>query len=145
MTYMNKVIHFCTRTNHRVTTYTPIDCTPCTNFNRIFNDHSSATIHFLIVHIPICFFVIIKCIAADYGSRLNDHIVANNAMIQNSDIGMNDTMAANAYMIPDVGIRHYYGCTINGCGVAYHLHRRVKGAKMIDQFQISRKGIIYDQ
>ena len=142
---MNKIIHFCTSTDECIATYTTIDCTPCTNFNKILNNHPSATIHFSIVHIPVCFFVVIKCITANYRSGLYDHIVTDQAMIQYGDIGMNDTIAANAYMITDVGIRHYYSCTINGCSVAYHSHRRVKGAKMIDQFQISRKGIIYDQ
>jgi hypothetical protein len=58
------------------------------------------------MNIPVGFLVIIKCIAANNSTCLYNNIIAYHAMIQNGNIGMNNAIIADNYMITDKSIRH---------------------------------------
>jgi hypothetical protein len=53
-------------------------------------------------------FFFLKCITSDNGTSLYDHIIPNNTMIKNGDIGINDTIDPNTHLISYKCIRHYY-------------------------------------
>src|SRR5689334_8210829 len=99
MTNVNKIIDFCTRADHRITAYTTIDRAACTDFYKIFDDYAPATIHLFIMYVTIRFLVVIKRIAANDGSRLYDDIVPDDAMVHYNHPWMNDTIAANTYLV----------------------------------------------
>src|ERR1041384_5149400 len=100
MRNMNMVIEFGSFSNPGIVTHASINTTIGPNFHPIFNHYPPATLHFLIMYLPVRFFIIIKSIATDYCSSLYDHMIADDGMVKNGNLRMNDTLFANHYIIP---------------------------------------------
>ena len=107
MTDMYKVIDLGSGANHCITAYPTINCTISSYLYKIFDHNSATTVHFFIMNIPVGFFIIIKCIATNNSTCLYNNIIAYHTMIQNGNIGMNNAIITDSYMIADKSIRHY--------------------------------------
>src|SRR6202008_822090 len=92
MTYMYKVVDLGSCTNHRIATYTTINCAISADLNKIFKYNSATTIQFFIMNIPVDFFIIIKCITTNNGACLYNNIVSYHTMIQNANIRLNNAI-----------------------------------------------------
>ena len=99
MANMNQVVKLSAFANNGVIAYAPVDGTISTNFYKIFYNNSSATRHFFIPNIPVFFTIVIERIAANNSACLYHHIVADDAIIHDANIGMNDTIAAYTYPV----------------------------------------------
>src|SRR5688572_13450885 len=106
MTNMNQVIYFGSLADKGVITHTAVKGATRTNFYMVINHYSPTTVHFFIMHIAIGFLIIIKSIAADHRTTLNNYMIANYAMIHNCYVGINDAMIADGYMITDITVWH---------------------------------------
>ena len=59
--------------------------------------------------ITIRFLIVIKCVAANYGTGLYNNVASYYAMVQDGNVGMNDTITADPYMITNKTIWHDHG------------------------------------
>src|SRR6476659_6056413 len=104
---MYRVVKFGAPSNDRIMAYAPVDSTTSADLDKIFNDNSSATWHFLIPDFAVLFCVIIKGIAANYSARLYNDMITNDAIIHDGYVGMNDAMLSNLYMVANKTICKY--------------------------------------
>src|SRR5690606_29935264 len=113
MAYVNHIIYFGSLTYKSIITYAPVYSATRANFNIVIDHHPSATIHFFIMHIPVCFLIVIKSITADHCSALNDHVIPDYAMIHNGYVWINDAMVTDGNMISDITVWHDDGFLSN--------------------------------
>src|SRR5205814_2101924 len=107
MPNVNEVVNFCTRSNDCIAAYATINSTTGTYFYKIINDHSAAAVHFFIVYVTVCFFIVIKCIAANNTARLYHYLVTNYTMIQYGNVWINNAAVSNIHMISNICAGHY--------------------------------------
>src|SRR5438874_9335129 len=145
MTNMDHVVHLGASTNDGIVAHAPVNGTPCPDLYFIFNDHASTTLHFFIPDIAVLFRVVIKCIRADHGPGLYDHTIADDAMIQDADIRMNQAICTNGHMMTDERAGKYKRSLSNGCAIADQFNSRFKRPEMTDNFLIGFKSIDHYQ
>ncbi len=61
-------------------------------------------------------------------------MIADQTMIHDGYVGVNDAMIADGYMITDISIWHDDRFPTYRRSIADHFHGRIKWAKMIHQF-----------
>ena len=106
MTDMHQIIYFGSCTDDCIAAYAPVNRAAGTDLHIIFNHYPAATGHFFIMNIPVCFLIVIKSIAANNSTCLDDHIIPDNYMVEDCYVWMNNTIFANRYMVTDIGIGH---------------------------------------
>ncbi len=142
---MYQIIHFGTCTYHRIGTYAPVDGTVGPNLHPIFNHYPAATVHFLVMNIPVRLFVIIKSITAYDCSCLDNNIITDNTMIKNGHIRMDDTILTDSYLVTDISTGHYHRAFTYHRRVADHFHRRCKWPVKVYNLQVSFKRLFHNQ
>ena len=113
MANMNQVVKLSSLANNSIITYAPVDGAISTNFCKIFYNNSSATGHFFIPDIPVFFTIVIERIAANNSACLYHYIVADNTIIHDANIGMDDTIAAYTYPVANKRTRINKGAFSN--------------------------------
>src|SRR5687767_9787047 len=142
---MHLVIKFGSVTDDRIMAYPPVNCTTCSDFRIISDDHPAAAFHFLIPGRTIFFCIVIKRIRSNNSARLNDYIIAHNAMVKNSDIGMNEAIATDLHMMPDEDSRRDIRTFFDPCGFTYRAGGLHKRPEMTDDLLISFKRLRMDK
>src|SRR5688572_32353082 len=127
MADMNEVVHFSSGPDHGIMADAPVDRTVGPYLDPVLNDHPAATGHLFIMDIPVCFFIIIKGIAAYYRACLYGHMIADDSMIQYGNMGMKYAILPDPYMIAYINIRQYDGSFAHLGRITDHFHGRGKG------------------
>src|ERR1700761_6151487 len=101
MTDMDEIVQFTTCADDGVMTDAPVDRTIGPYFHIISDHHPAATLHFPVPYVPVFFAIIIKCIGANNSSRLDDDVIANDAMVKDRHIRMDHTIFPNGCVVAD--------------------------------------------
>src|SRR5690606_41772707 len=104
MSYMNQIINFTSGFYNCIIRYTSVYGTTSSYFYIIFKNNSSATWHFFIPDLPVCFGVIIKSIRSNYRSRLNNNMISDDAMIHYCNIWINNAIPSDRNMFSYINI-----------------------------------------
>ena len=117
MPNVNEVVKFCPFANNRIMAYTPVDSAIGTNFYKIFYDYPATARHFFIPVCSVFFCVVIKGITAYNSARLYYYIIANNTIIHDRNIGVNDAIFTNYHLVTNKGSRIYKTAFANNCTI----------------------------
>src|SRR5690606_19841215 len=101
MAYVHLIVQFGALFDQGIACYSPIQRTKCTNIYIVLDDHPAPGQQLIITFGPS---LVIKGIRSHYRSRMDHYIIANNAIIINGNIGVNDTIFPDRYIISDKAI-----------------------------------------
>src|SRR5277367_5623265 len=101
MSDMDQVVELATRTNDRVMGHPPVDRATCPDLDKVPDYYPAAAFHLPVPDLPVLFPVVIKGVRPYNGTRLNDHLIADDAMVQDGDVGIDDTTFPNGHLMPD--------------------------------------------
>jgi len=113
MTNMHQVIQFGTGPEDGIMGNASVDGTVRSDLHGVVNDHMAATFLPFIMDITVGFFIVIESIAADHGTGLHHHIISQDTMVQDSNVGMNDTVLPDPYLVADKGTGHDHASFTN--------------------------------
>src|ERR1700753_1100910 len=99
MAYMYLVIQFCSSAYDSVSANAFVYRAARAYFYIIFNDHTTATVHFFILYFLVFTAFEIKRIRANHSSSMYNHIVTYNTMIIYSYIGVYQRIFSYPHMI----------------------------------------------
>src|SRR6185437_10101570 len=145
MTDMDHIVEPRTFPDDRIASDPPVDRTPRSDLHIVFDDHPSAAGHLLIPDGPVFFGVVIEGIRANDGTRLDDHVVADDAVIQDGHIRMDEAVAADGHVVAYEHIRVQVRSPADNRGIADHLRGRLEGPEMANDPQVGFKRLIDDQ
>ena len=142
MAHMNLVVELGAFANHRVAGYSAVDGASRANFHIITNYHPTAAAHFIIAFGTT---LEIKGIRSNHRSGVDNHTIANDGMVVNGYVGMNEAITANFYMVADKASRLNVGSFANAGQGADHLPGGLIRHEKIDQKIIITEGVIANE
>src|SRR5438034_8706898 len=102
MSDVNHVVYFSTPANARATKRSAIDASICSHFDVVFNDYRSNLRELVIAHLAA---YIAKAIRANHHARVQDDLAAKGYAIFKKNVRVNHAVAADCYVIADLGAR----------------------------------------
>ena len=142
---MDHIVHFCALANDRIMADPPVDGATSPDLHIVADNHTTAAFHLSVPYRAIFFGIIVKSIRTDDRSCLDDHIVADDAVIQNGDIGVNNAIDADTGVMPDKDIWIEIGSAPDGGRIADHFGRRLERAEMPNELKVGFKRLVDDQ
>src|ERR1700754_4910350 len=122
--------------------YAPVDCATRAYFHEVFDHYATAAFHLPVPHFPVFFCVIVKSIGTDDGGSLGDHVITDDAVVQNCHIGVNEAVVADGHMMTDKDSWVQISILSDLSRIADHFGSGFKRAEVSDNLQICFKRLV---
>jgi len=142
VSYMDHIIHFRPLADDSVMADPPVDGATRPDLHIVADHYATAAFHLSVPNGAVFFGIIVEIIRTDDRSGLDDHIVADDAVIQNGDIRVNNAIAADAGVMPDKDVWIAISAASNGGRIADHFGCRFERTEMTNELQICFKRLV---